>query len=156
MRPTKSQAEIRAAGVVRRALVTVLATLAVAVPISARQADSAELQRPIARVQLMPRAPDPLVVRDWPRLARQYYELILNPDTRLDGKRLVVLRTDPPAFDMPSWVGGKPKDEAFTCLSAVIGAQLVGLDPRNLHGVDYWPLYTACGNVGTPAPGVRA
>ena len=94
-------------------------------------------QRKIARVQLMPSVPEPLIVRDWRKVARQYYELVLNPESRLEGKPLVVLKKDLPAFDIPSWVGGKPEDEAFTCLSAVIGARLVGLDPRNIHGFDY-------------------
>ena len=94
-------------------------------------------QRRIGRVRLMPPLPDPLVVRDWRQVARQYYELVLNPDSRIDGKPLVVLKKDPLAFDIPSWVGGDPADEAFTCLSPVVGARLVGMDPRNLHGFDY-------------------
>ncbi|MCF7731057.1 MAG: hypothetical protein K9N23_05190 [Akkermansiaceae bacterium] len=98
---------------------------------------AADSQHAIERVQLMAKVPEPLVVRDWPQLAKQYYELLLNPATRLDGKPLVVLRPDRTSFDIPSWVGGTPADEAFTCLIPVIGANLVGLDPRNLHGFDY-------------------
>ena len=94
-------------------------------------------QRSIARVQLMPPAPDPLIVRDWRFVARQYYEWILDPKTRIDGKPLVVHRADPAAFDIASWVGGEPENEAFTCLAAVVGARLVGLDPRRLHGFNY-------------------
>ena len=98
---------------------------------------AADNQCSIGRVQLMARVPEPLVVRDWPQVARQYYELLLNPATRLDGKPIVVLHPDRTAFDIPSWVGGKPEDEAFTCLIPVIGARLVGLDPRDLHGFNY-------------------
>ncbi len=47
-----------------------------------------EPQRSIARVQLMAKTPEPLVVRDWPQVSRQYYALLLNPATRLDGKAL--------------------------------------------------------------------
>jgi hypothetical protein len=96
-----------------------------------------EEQQRIARVQLMPPLPDPLVVRDWRQIARRYYELILNPESRIDNKPLVVLKKDPPAFEIPSWVGGTPADEAFTCLIPVVGARLVGMDPRNMHGFDY-------------------
>jgi hypothetical protein len=95
------------------------------------------LQRPIARVRLMPPAPDPLIVRDWSAVARQYYELILDPRRRLDGKPIAIANPDAATLDIPTWVGGRPAGEAFTCLSAVIGAKLVGLDPRDLHGVPY-------------------
>ena len=37
----------------------------------------------IPRVQRMPRLPEPLVVRDWPQVAKQYYELLLDPATRI-------------------------------------------------------------------------
>ena len=96
-----------------------------------------EAHRPIARVQLMAKTPEPLVVRDWPQVSRQYYELLLNPATRLDGKALIALHTNKPSFDITSWVGKSPGDEAFTCLIPVIGTKLVGLDPRSLHGFDY-------------------
>jgi hypothetical protein len=105
--------------------------------LQAAASGKAEEPRQIARVQLMPPLPDPLVVRDWRQVARMYYELILNPASRLDGKPLVVLKMDPPAFEIPSWVGGKPADEAFTCLIPVIGARLVGMDPRNVRGFNY-------------------
>jgi hypothetical protein len=106
------------------------------VPASALTVE-AEPQRPIDRVQLMPPLPEPLIVRDWRQVARQYYELLLNPDSRIDNKPLVVLKKDLPAFDIPSWVGDTPADEAFTCLVPVIGARLIGMDPRNLYGFDY-------------------
>jgi hypothetical protein len=106
-------------------------------PVSLAHAAPAVEQRSIPRVQLMPAAPEPLLVRDWRQVSRQYYELILDPARRLDGKPLVVLQPDTPAFDIPSWVGGKPGDEAFTCLIPLIGARLVGMDPRSLHGFNY-------------------
>src|SRR5208283_499607 len=113
----------------RLAVNSVLALIVLAALSVAAAGDS---QRTIARVQLMAKTPDPLVVRDWPQVARQYYKLLLNPATRLDGKPLVALDTNTPSFDIASWVGKNPDDEALTCLSAVIGAKLVGLDPRNL------------------------
>ena len=114
-----------------------LSLMSVLPPFCLGQSEPVTKQRSIARVQMMPRLPEPLVVRDWAQVARQYYDLILDPSSRLDGKPLVTLYADPPGFDIPSWVGGKPGDEAFTCLSAVIGARLVGIDPRHLHGFDY-------------------
>ncbi len=45
----------------------------------------------IPRVQRMPRLPEPLVVRDWPQVAMQYYVVLLDPATRLDGNPLVVV-----------------------------------------------------------------
>jgi hypothetical protein len=96
-----------------------------------------EGQVKIPRVQLMPPLPEPLVVRDWPAVARQYYGMLLDPGCKLDGKPLVVVDPQMPDFSMPSFVGRKPADEALTCLSAVIGARLVGMDPRRMYGVDY-------------------
>jgi hypothetical protein len=114
-----------------------LAAWVAIVSVSRAHAAAAVEQRSIARVRLMPAAPDPLVVRDWRQVSRQYYDLILDPAARLDGKPLVVIRTDAAAFDMPSWVGGQAGDEAFTCLIPLIGARLAGMDPRNLHGFNY-------------------
>jgi len=91
-------------------------------------------QRAIGRVQQMPRLPRPLVVRDWPQLAREYYELLLDPATRLDGHPLVAVDASTNQYKIPSYVGPKPDDEAFTCLAPVIGAKLVGLDPSDLYG----------------------
>jgi hypothetical protein len=96
-----------------------------------------DAQVKIPRVQLMPPLPEPLVVRDWPAVARQYYELVLDPARRLDDKPLVEVSPQGGSFSMPSYVGRKPGDEAMTCLAAVIGARLAGLDPRRMHGVDY-------------------
>lgn len=111
-----------------------IAALCMAVTSAVAAEDS---QQAIARVQLMAKTPEPLVVRDWSQVARRYYELLLDPATRLDGKALVSLHTNQPSFDIASWVGKEPGDEAFTCLIPVIGAKLVGLDPRSLHGFDY-------------------
>jgi len=91
----------------------------------------------IPRVQRMPRLPEPLVVRDWPQVAKQYYELLLDPATRLDGNPLVVVDTSSNQFKIPSFVGPKLSDEAFTCLAPVIGAKLVGLNPADLYGFNY-------------------
>ena len=61
----------------------------------------------------MAKVPEPLAVLDWPQVSRQYYELLLNPATRLDGKPLITLQTSKPSFDIAFWVGKNPGDEAF-------------------------------------------
>ncbi len=94
-------------------------------------------QSVIPRVQRMPRLPEPMIVRDWPQVAKQYYKLLLNPATRLDGKPLVVVDTGSKQFKIPPFVGHKPNEEAFTCLAPLIGAKLVGLDPADLYGFNY-------------------
>jgi len=70
-------------------------------------------------------------------VAKQYYELLLNPATRLDGNPLVVVDKSSNQFKIPSYVGHKLSDEAFTCLAPVIGAKLVGLNPADLYGFNY-------------------
>lgn len=85
----------------------------------------------------MPRLPEPLVVRDWAAVSRRYYDLVLDPSRMLDGKPLVIPDAGGRGFLMPSYLPAKPADEAMTCLSAVAGARLAGLDPRALHGVDW-------------------
>jgi len=122
------------------------------------------LQLPIAAVERMPRLPEPLAVRDWAAVARAYYTFVLNPETVLDGRHLAVMEAGEAGFRMPSFVGTKPADEALTCLSAVIGAKLAGLDPRQHNGVDwvqaakawYSPRLGICRNHrGDPSPVVH-
>jgi len=114
----------------------VLLVILVALKLAVTSAVGGE-QFVIPRVQRMPRLPEPLVVRDWPQVAKQYYELLLDPATRLDGNPLVVVDTSSNQFKIPSFVGHKPSDEAFTCLAPVIGAKLVGLNPTDIYGFNY-------------------
>ena len=111
------------------ALVALAGMLATSGTLCAEQCD-------IPRVQRMARLPEPLVVRDWAQIARQYYALLLDPGTRLGGHPLVV-HTPEKGFKMPSYVGPNARDEAMTCLPPVIGARLVGLDPAGIHGFNY-------------------
>ena len=94
-------------------------------------------QRAIASVERMPRVPEPLAVRDWRAVSRSYYERILDPDAVGDGFPVVEIEADKAAFRMKSYVGSKISGEAVSCLSAVVGARLAGLDPRNFRGIDY-------------------
>ncbi len=106
-------------------------------PAAAGAAPAAVPQTPVPRVERMPRLPEPLVVRDWAAVSRAYYELVLDPARTLDGKPLVELAADGTTFRMPSYVGKKPAQESMACLAPVIGAKLVGLDPRAFKGFDY-------------------
>lgn len=63
--------------------------------------------------------------------------MVLNPKTDLDGHRLVVIEPGEPGFRMPSFLPNRLRHESVACMSAVIGAKLVGLDPRNHNGVDW-------------------
>jgi len=94
-------------------------------------------QLTIAAVERMPRLPEPLAVRDWSAVARDYYSFVLNPETVVDGHHLAAVKPGEAGFRMTSFVGSKLQDEAMTCLSAVIGAQLAGLDARKLNSVDW-------------------
>ena len=85
----------------------------------------------------MPRVPEPLAVRDWAAVSRSYYHRVFDPEAVGDGFPVVEVDADRPGFRMKSYLGSKFGGEALTCLSAVIGARLAGLDPGNLHGVDY-------------------
>lgn len=115
-----------------RVLLALVAALGLAVAGVARGEQLA-----IQRVEGMARLPEPLVVRDWGAVAKAYYELVLDPGTRVEGFRLVAIDANANEYKIPSYVGREPDDEALACLSPVIGAKLVGLDPRDLHGFDY-------------------
>lgn len=96
-------------------------------------------QTEIPWVSRMPRLPDPLIIRDWPTVAVNYYRLILDQKRTPDGKNLAVLKIkheDTELF-MPSYMESKPNQESFTCLSAIVGSRLVGMNPSNLAGVNY-------------------
>jgi hypothetical protein len=47
--------------------------------------NAGDVQQPIARVQVMARTPEPLVVRDWPQVARQYPRGKMDPRAKRCG-----------------------------------------------------------------------
>lgn len=102
---------------------------------SASPATTAQL--PVTAVEQMPRLPEPLAVRDWAAVARSYYDRVLDPQADGDGFPAVFAADGEPGFRMKSYLASKVSGEALTCLSAVVGAQLVGIDPHDFHGVDY-------------------
>jgi len=119
------------------AVVLALSTLAVAFVQAGSVLSRGTVQRNIASVERMPRVPELLAVRDWRAVSRSYYERILDPNAVGDGFPVVEIKTDKAGFRMKSYVGSKIGGEGISCLSAIVGARLTGLDPRNLHGIDY-------------------
>lgn len=90
----------------------------------------------IPAVERMPALPEPLDIRDWSAISRAYYARIF--DAAAAGPGWPAVYTDAtPGFRMKSYLGAEPADEAMTCLSAVVGAHLAGLDPRALHDRDW-------------------
>jgi hypothetical protein len=90
----------------------------------------------IRTVERMPALPEPLDIRDWPAVSQAYYRKILDPAMAGPGWPAVLLDSSP-GFRMKSYLGDEPAEEALTCLSAVVGARLAGLDPRAIHGRDW-------------------
>ncbi len=96
-------------------------------------------QRPIPRVESMPRLPEPFSMKDWNRLARDYDAFVFDLDANgqylplvwLDDSRV---NWDGPGFGMPSYVGDErvsgPDAEGVTCMGAVLGATVAGIDKR--------------------------
>jgi hypothetical protein len=97
-------------------------------------------QKDIAAVELMPNLPEPFEVIDWREKARAYDRFVF--DSRARGEFLPLvwldeshLNTAGPTFGLPSYVGDprggagrKGAQEGITCMGAVLGATLAGLD----------------------------
>ncbi len=120
-----------------RKLETICALLLAMTALCPMRIAAGEAQIPVAAVERMPRLPEPLNMRDWPAVAREYYAWVLNPQTVLDERHLAVVTPGEAGFRMPSFLSPKADDEAMTCLCAVIGARMAGLDARKLNGVDW-------------------
>ena len=109
----------------------------VAVPARADRIELAEcLPAPgPTAIERMPSLPEPLAVRDWRSVARDYYQTVFDPARA--GEGFPAVQVDADHFRMKSYLGLQFDTEAFCCLAAVAGAELVGLDPQALHGTDY-------------------
>ncbi len=97
-------------------------------------------QKDLAAVELMPNLPEPFRLLDWREKARAFDRLAFDLDARgeflplawLDDSRL---NCDGPTFGLPSYVGASAQgpghrnsQEGITCIGAVLGATLAGLD----------------------------
>jgi hypothetical protein len=97
-------------------------------------------QLDIATVELMPAIPRPLKIKDWRAVARDYDGLAFDLEARgqylpliwIDESRVNI---DRPAFGLPSYAGDPartsgPNHEGITCMGAVLGATVAGIDKR--------------------------
>jgi len=97
-------------------------------------------QKDIPTVELMPNLPEPFALPDWRDKARAYDRFVFDfhaqgeflPLVWLDDSRLNI---DRPTFGLPSYVGAPNQrqglinsQEGITCVGAVLGATLVGID----------------------------
>jgi hypothetical protein len=118
-------------------VVLLISTLAVTFVQAGDISSRGTSQKTIASVERMPRVPEPLAVRDWRTVSKSYYERILDPNSIGDSFPVVQVKADEVGFRMKSYVGAKIAREGISCLSAVVGARLAGLNPRNFCGIDY-------------------
>ncbi len=122
---------------VRTPIALVLATCLVATA-SAQQIT-------INRIEQMPNAPSPYLMRDWKAVARGYDSLVFDfnrTGTYLPLGRVVTNTVNYPnhnSFGLHSYVGTNSPNgrEAINCLPAVIGATLAGIDKSNQNGRNY-------------------
>jgi hypothetical protein len=95
-------------------------------------------------VDRMPRRPQPWQPIDWREKARAFDRLAFAEHAAGNHLPLVRVRERGrniagPAFDLPTFVGAPEAkaSEAITCLAAVVGGLLAGLDKADQHGRDW-------------------
>ena len=93
-------------------------------------------QIPVPTTERMPALPSPLDVRNWNEVSRAYYKEVFDPKKQGEGFPAVFVDGDG-TFRMKSYLKHQPDTEGLTCLSAIVGAKLCGLDPGNLNGIDF-------------------
>ena len=93
-------------------------------------------QRAVSVVERMAALPEPLEVRDWQFVARQYYARVFDPDASGSGFPAVRIQATNRTFRMRSYLDGETQQESMTCLGGVLGMRLAGLDVRAWHGFD--------------------
>ena len=129
-----------------------LAVTAAAAASMASWTAAAQGQVDLARVEQMPRFPEPYAMRDWRRVAQQYDALVFDPHGQ--GTYLPLVWLEPPGrgFGLPSYVGAaNPRArEAINVIPALVGAALAGVDKRAQYGHDWVPMAQAFFN---PDPG---
>jgi hypothetical protein len=105
-------------------------------------ASAAEPQLDIPWVEQMPRVPQPLHVIDWKQVARDYYQVVFDPNATGPSLPAVDLSPDRKYFGFPAYLtpGRRPdpkNGEIFTCIGGVLGAKLMDIDMHRYAGVDW-------------------
>lgn len=105
-------------------------------------------QKSLAAVELMPNLPEPYELIDWREKARAYDRLVFDRQARGEFLPLVWrddsrINIDRATFGLPSYVGATQQgsgitnsQEGITCMGAVLGATLAGIDKRR-QDADY-------------------
>ena len=94
-------------------------------------------QRPVPVVERMSALPEPLEVRDWTLVARQYYARVFDPAASGSGFPAVQVDTTNGTFRVKSYLDVETSQESMICLGGVLGMRLLGLDVRAWHGFDF-------------------
>lgn len=123
----------------QRLLMAILVAAATSANGSARAEDS-NAARPahIARIDKMPNLPQPLAIRDWAQVTRDYLDTVLDFDRQ--GAHLPLVEWKDAAHSMigmPAYIGGPRETEAINYLGALVSGSLVGIDMRSFHGQDW-------------------
>ena len=87
-----------------RTLFSVLGLSLIALNSPAQTLPSREPQIVVARVEKMPRVPQPLHIMDWKKAAREYYTVLFNPDLKGVGLPAVNLAADRKHFGFDSYL----------------------------------------------------
>lgn len=102
----------------------------------------------IPQVEKMPNLPQPYHMRDWKKVATDLDSLIF--DETLSGDHLPILswytvpQTGQKAFIIPTYVGWGRREtyESITCMGAVQGASVAGIDKSSQNGKNWVELCT--------------
>ena len=111
--------------------------------LAARAGECLSQQIPIGRIDQMPNIPAPYLMRNWKSVAASFDSIAFDPSR--SGQYLPLLQQysgtiNYPAqgsFRIQSYVGSGYGGEAVTCLPAIVGAGLVGIDKSNQSGVNW-------------------
>ena len=104
-----------------------------------------EGQISIDRIAQMPNSPEPYLMRDWKKVAREYDALVYNQNVTGQYLPLIFLKgtgTNYPeneSFGLDTYVGtfANQSGEAINVLPSLIGATLVGIDKSNQEGKNW-------------------
>ncbi len=97
----------------------------------------------IPRIDKMPNAPSPYIMRDWSSVAKKYDAFVY--DIYKNGQYLPLIKiqssginyVNAQKFSLPSYIGSPSGNEAINVLPSLVGASLVGIDKTNQNGKDY-------------------